>query len=448
MKTRLFALFLIVVAVLTGYFIYNSQSNSASKFPFKLGLDLAGGTQLIYQADVSKIDNANIAESMNGLRDVIERRVNLFGVSEPLVQIEKSGSDERLIIELPGVTDINQAVTMIGQTPLLEFKKEKPNTKEIIEAQQKMSQIIGASGNISSEDSLAFEDPYADTGLTGRYLEKAQLQFGQNSEPVVALTFNSKGKKMFADLTKENIGKTIAIYLDGAPITAPVVREEIRDGKAEISGGFTPEEAKTLVRNLNYGALPVPIELISTQSVGATLGENVLNKGVNAGIYGLIAIAIFLFVWYRLPGVLATLSLMFYVALVLSLFKVIPITLTSAGIAGFIMSLGMAVDANILVFERMKEELQKGLDIESAIKEGFMRAWLSIRDSNISSIITAVILFWFGTSLVQGFALTFGIGVLMSMFTALTVTRTLLLAVVPKKEGKISKFLFSNGLSK
>ena len=260
------------------------------------------------------------------------------------------------------------------------------------------------------------------------------------------LAFNNEGKEMFAQITKENLGKTIAIYLDGVAITAPVVRDEIKDGKAEISGGFTAEEAKTLVRDLNYGALPVPIELISTQSIGASLGENVLNRGIMAGVYGLILVALFLIFWYRLPGILAVLSLVFYVVIMLALFKVIPVTLTSAGIAGFILSVGMAVDANVLVFERIKEELNSGRDIENAVQEGFSRAWLSIRDSNISSIITAIILFWFGTSLVEGFALTFGIGVLISMFTALTVTRTFLLAIAPKKEGKFCKFIFGSGI--
>jgi len=457
MKIRLTAVFLIIIGGLIGYFIYNSQVNPESKFPFKLGLDLAGGTQLVYNADTSKVDGVDARDAMNGLRDVIERRTNLFGVAEPLVQIEKAGENYRLIIELPGVTDINQAVTLIGETPLLEFKVERPDgkTQEILVAQEIYFQtlqnveIVG-DGQVTPEpDPLALEEPFLDTGLTGSLLDKAQLSFDSTTgEPTVLLSFNAEGKAMFAEITKDNIDKMVAIYLDGAPITTPVVREAIRDGKAEISGGFTPEEAKKLVRDLNYGALPVPIELLSTQTVGASLGEGVFNKGVNVGIYGLIAVAFFLLIWYRLPGFISVVALMFYVAIMLALFKVVPVTLTSAGIAGFIMSIGMAVDANVLVFERVKEELRRGLDIESAIKEGFARAWLSIRDSNISSIITAVILFWLGTSLVQGFALTFGIGVLISMFTALTITRTLLLAIAPKKEGKVSKFLFSNGLSK
>jgi len=447
MKIKIIAIILILLGGGISYFVYNSEVNPDSKFPFKLGLDLAGGTHLVYDADVSKIKEHDISESMSALRDVIERRTNLFGVSEPLVQVEKTANANRLIVELPGVTDINQAITIIGETPLLEFKKEREGTQtqDIIEAQREALEKIqeGQENN----NPLALMDPYEETRLTGSYLDRAQLIFNQNTgEPVVLLTFNSEGKKMFANITKKNINKVLAIYLDGVPITTPVVRDEIRDGKAEISGGFSLEEAKELVRNLNYGALPVPIHLVSTQSVGASLGENVAKKGVSAGVYGLAIVMLFMLVWYRLPGLVSVLALVFYVAIMLALFKLIPVTLTSAGIAGFIMSVGMAVDANVLVFERIKEELKGGYDIDTAIKEGFSRAWLSIRDSNISSIITAIILFWFGTSLVKGFALTFGIGVLISMFTALTFTRTLLLAGAPKKEGRFIKFLFKNGI--
>ena len=450
MKIRIIAIILILVGVFIGYFNYNSEIDLESKFPFKLGLDLAGGTHLVYSADISNLKKSEVKSSMDALRDVIERRTNLFGVSEPLVQIERTKDDNRLIVELPGVTDINQAVTLIGQTPLLEFKKERDEgkTQLIIEAQQKVFKALENGEKIDEQTKeLAKNDPFENTGLTGRYLKRSQLTFNPTTgEPIVLLAFNNEGKEMFAQITKENLGKTIAIYLDGVAITAPVVRDEIKDGKAEISGGFTAEEAKTLVRDLNYGALPVPIELISTQSIGASLGENVLNRGIMAGVYGLILVALFLIFWYRLPGILAVLSLVFYVVIMLALFKVIPVTLTSAGIAGFILSVGMAVDANVLVFERIKEELNSGRDIENAVQEGFSRAWLSIRDSNISSIITAIILFWFGTSLVEGFALTFGIGVLISMFTALTVTRTFLLAIAPKKEGKFCKFIFGSGI--
>ena len=349
MKVRFLAVILILLGGLIGYFTYSSEINPESKFPFKLGLDLAGGTHLVYNADISNLESSEVSGSMDALRDVIERRTNLFGVSEPLVQVEKSGDSNRLIVELPGVTDINQAVTMIGETPMLEFKKERPGTEtqDILRAQQEF--IASGQTEISpNSNPLVFQDPYEETGLTGSYLEKAQLIFSPNTgEPVVLLTFNAEGKKMFADITKNNINKVLAIYLDGVPITDPVVRDEIKDGKAEISGGFTPEEAKTLVRDLNYGALPVPIELISTQSVGASLGEDVAHKGVYAGIFGLLAVIIFLLAWYRLPGLIAVFALSFYVAVMLALFKLVPVTLTSAGIAGFILSIRKSLSYSI-----------------------------------------------------------------------------------------------------
>ncbi|MFH1863284.1 MAG: protein translocase subunit SecD, partial [bacterium] len=262
-------------------------------------------------------------------------------------------------------------------------------------------------------------------------------------EPYVSLEFNSEGGDLFAKITKENIGKRLAIFLDGAPISTPVIREEIPNGKAQITGQFTPQEVKTLVQRLNSGALPVPITLISQQSIGPTLGEKVLFKGINAGIYGIILVALFLIFWYRLPGLIAVIALSVYVVLLLGIFKIIPVTLTAAGIAGFILSVGMAVDANILIFERMKEERRDGKQLNAAITEGFSRAWLSIRDSNVSSIISAVILYWMGTSMVKGFALTLGIGVLVSMFSAITVSRTFLIALGVKGESKLSQFLWA-----
>ncbi|MFC1802278.1 protein translocase subunit SecD [Patescibacteria group bacterium] len=452
LKTRILAIFLILFGIGAGFFVYISENpESKLNFPFKLGLDLAGGTHLVYKADISELEGSNVEGSVSALRDVIERRVNLFGVSEPLVQTEKGGAiseDYRLIVELPGVTDVNTAVNLIGQTPLLEFKKERPEEEvnEMREAYEVFQKAI-EEGREVEPDPILQQDMYLSTGLTGRYLDKAQLQFDQTTgEPTVLLSFNKEGREMFAKITEENIGKVLAIYLDGVPISTPVIRQEIKDGNAEISGGFDPQEAKVLVRDLNYGALPVPIELISTQSVGASLGSDVLNKGINAGLVGLLVVMSFLVFYYRIPGLLATVSLLFYVILMLTIFKLASVTLTSAGIAGFIMSIGMAVDANILIFERTKEELRKGSNVDSSIREGFARAWLSIRDSNLSSIITAIILFWFGTSLVEGFALTFGVGILISMFTAITVTRTFLLAFAPNTEKNFIKFLFGGKL--
>jgi protein-export membrane protein SecD len=300
--------------------------------------------------------------------------------------------------------------------------------------------------------SSTLDQVYESTGLSGQYLSNSSLEFtnsgsGQVSgEPVVALSFNEQGRDLFAKITTEHKGEILAIVLDGQVISAPVIKDTITDGKAVISGTFTADQAKSLVQNLNYGALPVPITLVSSQTIGASLGQDAKAQGVKAGAVGFLLIAIFLIIWYRLPGLLASISLSMYIVLSLTIFKLIPVTLSAAGIAGFILSIGMAVDANILIFERMKEELKRGKTIHDALHEGFTRAWLSIRDSNISSIITAIVLFWLGTAAIKGFALTLGLGVLISMFTAISVSRTFLFAVAPKTQGAFKKFLFSNGL--
>lgn len=431
-KVRLTAVLLLIFGLLVGYFVYTSNPESKAllpapsfikKIPFRLGLDLSGGTHLIYRADVSVLKDIDISDSMNSLRDVIERRVNLFGVAEPVVQVQEERlgglKENRLIVDLPGVTDVDQAVAMIGQTPLLEFKTE-------------------------NEDGTDF----VPTPLTGRYLERAILEFDQTAyQPIVSLQFDKDGAELFRQITKENVGKLVAIYLDGAPISIPVVREEISGGQAQITGDFTPKEAKTLVGRLNSGALPVPIELISTQTVGASLGERAVADGVKAGLYSFIILAIFFVLWYRLPGIIAILSLAIYTAFMLALFKLIPVTLTASGIAGFIISLGVAVDANILIFERIKEELRGGLKISDAITTGFKRAWFSIRDANLTTLIAAIILFWFGTSSIQGFALVFGLGIIVSMLSAITLSRYFLRGV-SFGSGKAMKFLFSSGISK
>ncbi|OGI57356.1 protein-export membrane protein SecD [Candidatus Nomurabacteria bacterium RIFCSPLOWO2_01_FULL_37_25] len=456
MRHRIASILLVLIlGGSVGFFVYktepklnkNFETQKAffKKFPFRLGLDLSGGSHLIYKADVSGVPSGQVSDSMDALRDVIERRVNIFGVSEPIVQVQGggfiSGGEHQLIVDLPGITDVEKATAMIGQTPLLEFKIERPEDEPITIKPGKDGKVDLGSINLEAQ--------FVSTELTGRYLQKATLEFDVNTrEPRVSLQFDDTGTKLFAQITKENIGKMVAIYLDGSPISTPVVREEIPNGQAVISGSFTPTEAKLLVGRLNSGALPVPITLISKQTIGATLGDNAVNAGIKAAIIGFLFVAFFLILWYRLPGIIATVSLSIFITIMLALFKLIPVTLTAAGIAGFIISIGIAVDANVLIFERVKEELRSGRSVADAVSTGFSRAWFSIRDSNISNIITALILFWFGTSLIKGFALTLGMGVLVSMFSAITITRIFLSVFNFIGNGKITRFLFSSGLTR
>lgn len=452
-KKRITALLILLIGVGLGFFVYKSEvshrsltenvkATGVAKFNFKLGLDLSGGTHLVYKADVSQVDVKDLKSSMDSLRDVIERRVNIFGVSEPVVQVENTGftgqGEERLIVDLPGVTDVEEAIKMIGQTPVLDFRTENPDPKAPQEAK-----IVN--GEIKVDP---YASKYVKTELTGRFLDKSILEFNQTTgEPVVSLVFDEEGSKLFEKITTENVGKTVAIFLDGEPISIPVVNEPISGGRAQISGNFTAVEAKTLVGRLNSGALPVPINLISTQTIGPSLGDEATTAGVKAALIGFLIIALFLIIWYRLPGFIAVVALSMYVVIVLALFKLIPVTLTAAGIAGFIISIGIAVDANVLIFERMKEELRGGDGVSDSIHHGFKRAWLSVRDSNISSIITALILFWFGTSLIKGFALTFLIGVIVSMISAVSITRLFLYCLNVKRRNKFTNFLFGSGFS-
>ncbi|MFH0779798.1 MAG: protein translocase subunit SecD [Parcubacteria group bacterium] len=610
--------------------------------PYVLGLDLQGGTELVYEADTSKVDMSGRTDAVSGVRDVIERRINAFGVSEPSIQINKAQGKWRILIQLAGVKDINQAIKMIGETPLLEFKEENTEPERQLTTAEKQSmakynadaktkankalqialsgtnfgdvvkqytendvgketggavgwirenssnvdffskanaagsgkivpnlverpdgyyvlkvndrrdneQEIQAShilicyagadncgktttkeealqqtidlkakatpqnfaqlarenstepnasssagnldwfskgtmvqafedaafklakGQISDvvetsfgyhliykaderalveysvseiyiakkqeSDILPPKDAWKSTGLTGSQLQSAAVEFDQRTNtPQVALTFNDAGAKLFAEITGRNVGKPVAIYLDGQPISVPTVNEAITGGQAVITGKFNITEAKTLAQRLNAGALPIPITLVSQQNVGATLGAESLQKSLFAGLIGLILVALFMIVYYRLPGLLATFALLVYGILSLFLFKLIPVTMTLAGIAGFILSVGMAVDANILIFARMKEELALGKPLGSATNDGFKRAWPAIRDGHITTLITCIILAWFATSSIKGFAITLGIGVLLSLFSSMVITREfMLLFVNPQKEFK------------
>ncbi len=652
---------IIVLFLASSIFVFSAQYNQGADWlerttgfsfprvakpsPFVLGLDLKGGAHLVYEADVSKIPSAEQADAVDGVRDVIERRINSLGVAEPIIQTNHSGDSYRIIVELAGVSNVQEAIDAIGETPILEFKEvsDKPprgltteekeklvqsriqeknraqtllekiskgekfddiarassediNTKDngglvgfikeegvfkdliqplkkfntstlytslvhndegwnIVklnaldkngeefgvahimvchkdstqgcetkrtkqEAQTKAEEIYNAilndkrklSLDVMKEFALKFSDEptvkekqgdlgfltigqlapsledailnvdkgvltkpsesefgyhlffkYAErpltlynisriliqetqestilpqnerwqsTGLSGQQLERAELQFDQQSTAaVVAIQFDEEGKKLFADLTKRNIGKPIAIFLDGQPISIPQVSEAIPTGNAIIQGNFTLESAKQLAQRLNAGALPVPVELVSQSTVGASLGSATFEKSIKAALIGFLLVVLFMILYYRLPGLISAFSLVVYTLLVLSVFKILPVTLTAASIAGFVLSMGMAIDANILVFERVKEELQAGKSLSYAIEEGFNRAWFAIRASNMSSAITAIILIYLSSSVVKGFAVTLLIGIAMSIFSAVTVTRYLMRFVIQK----------------
>lgn len=603
--------------------------------PFRLGLDLQGGTHLVYQADMAEIPDGDRSSALDGVRDVIERRVNVFGVSEPLVQSSIAGGDYRLIVELAGISDVNEAINMIGETPLLEFKEQGAEERELTEeernamnefnaeAESKANEVLekikagedfaelakeysddgtkenggdmgwidsssdpytvnqiegyqvgetnqelisspqgyefyklvdrrdqanpfdetdvekevkashllichneveGCDSGLSKDEAYEkikalkeqatpenfaqlveenttepggaerkgdlgwfgkgrmvapFEDTvfpqevgtisyvvetqfgyhiiykedertlqeykvsriyiqrmteadiigeqkeWKNTELTGKYLKRSTVQVDPNDgRYVVSLEFDSEGADLFEQITERNVGSPVAIFLDGFIISSPTVNERISGGRAVISGNFNAQEAKELVQRLNAGALPVPIELVSQQTVGASLGRASLLMSLKAGLIGILLVAIFMIIYYRLPGLLAVISLAMYGILVLTLFKLVPVTLTLAGLAGFILSIGMAVDANVLIFERFKEELAQGYSLSKAIDNAFARAWPSIRDGNISTIITCLILIWFSTSIVKGFAITLLVGVIISMISAVIITKT------------------------
>ncbi len=514
------------------------------KLDYKLGLDLKGGAHLTYQADMSKVSPEDRTSAIDGVRDVIERRVNAFGVSEPLVQTSVAGGKYRLIVELAGVFDVQEAIKQIGLTPLLEFKEQNPNTNAPLTAEQqkKLDELNGqakeqaervlkevlvkpdqfeALAKEHSEDStrdaggdLGFakkgafvpefekaifetlkageitqtlvesqfgwhiiqkieetgegdtrevrarhilitkknendvrapQEPWLNTQLSGKQLKRASIQFDQQfGEPSVSLEFNDEGAKLFSEITGRNVGKPVAIFLDNLPLSVPKVQQKIDGGQAQITGRFTLKEAKDLVARLNAGALPVPIALITQSTVGPTLGAISLQQSLRAGLIGFLLVVLFMILYYRLAGVIATVALGMYAVFSLFVFQLFGVTLTLAGIAGLILSIGMAVDANVLIFERMKEELRGGKLLAVAVEEGFKRAWTSIRDSNISSLITCAILMWFGTSIVKGFAVTLAIGIVISMFSAITLSKQFLKLIVRES---LRKRIFFKGVT-
>lgn len=650
-QTRLFAVLMILLTVVTAFYDFPMFFNQGADYvqarsgweiprlqeePFRLGLDLQGGTHLVYEANMSEIPEGDRLEALEGVRDVIERRVNAFGVSEPIVQTTATGGTYRVIVELAGVSDVNEAINQIGETPILEFKKpgqelereaseeeqailealnvqERENAEEVLGRARGGEDFTALVHELSVEpnteetdgfvdginaDSAAFADiglaiervrprkgqilpelyetnaglniiryeeerenlemmlshivvcfegtvgcqnpipaieanilinnaadgitpeNFADrarefstgptgvnggelgwvlpgemtaqfdlvaqslevgeisqpvetefgyhliyksdqrtvtthtvqrvlmplstlldivpdvsmwinTELSGKNLDSAAVEFDPTTgSPYVALNFNSEGGDLFGELTETHIGQAIAIFLDGEPISTPVVQSAIYGGQAIITGNFTLEEAKLLSQRLNAGALPVPIDLLSQQTIGPTLGAISLEKSITAAMYGFLLVALFMILVYRLPGLIAVIALVFYAALNLAAYKVFGVTTTLAGIAGFVLSLGIAVDANVLILERFKEELRSGRDYSSAIDEGFKRAWSAIRDGNLTTLIAAGVLFWFSSSFIKGFALTLSIGVVLSMFTAIFVSRIYLKTLI------------------
>lgn len=375
--------------------------NFHKQFSFSQGLDLQGGVHLKYAMNLNEVPESDRAEAVKGVRDVMEKRINPLGVAEPVIQTSGSGENTKLIIELPGQKDVDAAIATIGKTARMTFQE-----------------LDAESGG------------FKETDLTGADLKPQGASVGQNPttlEPIIQLTFTDEGAKKFAAITERNVGQPIAIFLDDQPLQIATVQEQINGGQAQISGQFTIQEAQETVRLLNAGALPVPLDLIEQRRIGATLGQEAVQRSLVAGGVGLLMVSLFMMAYYRLLGVVAVISLLLYTLFSLAIFKALPVTLTLAGITGFILSIGMAVDANILIFERMKEEIREGNTLRKSIEEGFQRAWSSIRDSNASSIITALILYNFAaSSLIKGFSLTLIIGILVSLFTAITVSRTLL----------------------
>lgn len=402
-KNKFFLLVIIFIAVLAGFFVV-PQGLGNKILPWNLGLDLVGGSYLVYEIDMLGVASGDRGSVFEGLRDVMERRVNAFGVSEPRVTTAKRGESHQLIVELAGIKDVAEAIKQIGRTALLDFR----------EVQQ-----------IGEGESAKLD--FRKTQLTGRYLKSAQISSDPNTaRPLILITFDPTGADLFKTLTERNIGKPLAIFLDDQLISMPVVQEAIEGGKAQITGIDDFNEVKQLVSLFNAGALPAPVSLVSQQTVGASLGLDSLNKALAAGAIGTGAIILFMLFYYRKFGLVASIAIIIYVIFTAAIFKLFGITMTLAGIAGFILSIGMAVDANILIFSRTKEELKNGLSESGAVEEGFRRAWPSIRDSNVTTMITSVILYYLTSSFVRGFALALFLGVVVSMFSAITVSRTIL----------------------
>ncbi|MCC6711484.1 MAG: protein translocase subunit SecD [Candidatus Pacebacteria bacterium] len=402
----------------------NSVFNS--DLPLRQGLDLQGGMQVILQADMTDIADSDRVDALVAAQEIIRRRVDLYGVSEPVIQTSQANGEYRLIVELPGVTDPQEALALVGTTAELDFRVETIIDLPIEDPEATASAF---------SQSVAF----LPTELTGKELRKAIPQFDPNTgEPVIALQFDARGTEIFADLTTNNVGKRIGIFIDGYPVVAPVVSTPILTGEAVMTGGFTVEDSKQLSIQLNAGALPVPIKILEQRTIGANLGEESVRQSVFAGLVGLGLVIIFMMMNYGFHGAIAALALVIYSVLTIALYKILGVTLTLPGIAGLLLSIGMAVDANILIFERFKEEFRAGHSYANALELGFGRAWESIKDANLATIITSLVLinpfnfeFLNRSGLVRGFGVTLLLGVLLSLFTGVVVSRTLLRVFTP-----------------
>ena len=401
MRPRIIFWFIILLTLLSAIINF---PNLNPNLKFKKGLDLEGGTSITLKADMKNIPFNQRDKALDSVKAVLDQRVNLFGVSEPIVQTVKTGSDYRIIVDQPGLS-LEEALTLV-KIAKLEFRE-----------------VATSSGILTFENTKP-------TGLSGADLQDAQPAFDPTSgAPVVSFRVKNKSQDKFFNMTQNLIGKQMAIFIDEKAVSAPRVQDAIRDN-GQITG-VTNEESKELAKFLNAGAFPVPLEILQTQTIGPTLGLESLKKSFFAGVIGFIIIVFFMSVIYGRLGILASIALLLYTLFVLAIFKISSLTpygltLTLSGIAGFILSIGMAVDANILIFERMKEEIRLGKIRELAVSEGFRRAWSSIRDSNVSTLITSFILYQFGTGQVRGFALVLAIGVMVSMFSAIVVTKTLI----------------------
>ncbi len=391
--------------------------NITTDLPLKQGLDIQGGMQVVLQADMSGISAEDRSNALESAREVINRRVDMYGISEPLVQTSQRGDEYRIIVELAGIDDPQQALALVGTTAQLDFRLQEATESAT-----------------ASDSAQVLLNQFVSTGLTGKELQRSTVQFDpQTGEPVVSLEFNDEGRDIFADVTKNHTGEILAIFLDDFPVMFPQIQSAILDGKAVISGNMTLEEAKNLNIQLNAGALPVPITVLEQRNIGASLGQQSVEASVKAGMIGIGLVMLFMILYYGYKGFLASMALLVYSALTIAVYKVMGVTLTLPGIAGLLLSIGMAVDSNILIFERMKEELRDGKEFHHAMELGFGRAWDSIKDANLATITTALILinpfnmsFLNTSGLVRGFGITLLIGVVISLFTGIVVTRTLM----------------------